>query len=84
MLTRSSPEVPDPWRDIDGAHIALFCQVEQVCEDTEPTALPSRLHQHGHIVGRGLGSVYVCFPGNHVISLRPDWIRVLDDVGGGD
>jgi hypothetical protein len=83
MLARSSPGVADQWRDSEGTRIALFCQVEQIAEDTEPTALPSRLHQHGQVVGRGHGSVYVCFPGNQVISLRPESLRVLDDVAGG-
>jgi hypothetical protein len=63
MLAGSSPGVRGPWRDIDGTHIALFCQVKQVADSTTPTALPSRLHQHGQVVGRGLECVYVCFPG---------------------
>lgn len=62
MLAQLSPGVQDPWRDIDGTHIALFCPVKQVVDSTEPTALPSWLHQHGHVVGRGLDCLYVCFP----------------------
>jgi hypothetical protein len=84
MLTRSSPAVQTPWRDIDGKQIVLFCRVEQVDEDTEPTMLPSRLHQRGQVVGRGLDSLYVSFPGNQVISLTPELVRVLDDVADGE
>lgn len=29
------------------------------------TALGSRLHQQGQVVGRDLDSFYVCFPGKH-------------------
>jgi hypothetical protein len=58
----------------------LFCQVEQVAEDPEPTTLPSRLHQQGQVVGRSLDSLYVCLRGRQVISLPPHLLRVLDDV----
>jgi hypothetical protein len=64
--------------------IALFCQVEQVADNPERTVLPSRLHQQGQVVGRSLDTLYVCFPDNHVISLRPELLRVLDDAPGGD
>ncbi len=84
MLTRSSPAVVNPWRDIDGSRIPLFCWVEQVAEGTEPTVLSSRLHEQGRVVGRGLGCLYVCFSGNQVISLAPELVRVLDDFTGGE
>lgn len=72
------------WRDVQGRPIALFCQVEQVAEDPEPTVLPSRLHRQGQVVGRSLDSLYVCFSGNQVISLPPQLLRVLDDVVDGE
>jgi hypothetical protein len=64
--------------------IALFCQVEQVTDHSERTVLPSRLHQQGQVVGRSLNGIYVCFPGNRVVSLRPELLRMLDDEPGGD
>ncbi|MGH3692611.1 MAG: hypothetical protein ACRDRX_01155 [Pseudonocardiaceae bacterium] len=75
--------VRDPWCDIDNTPIVLFCKVEQVVDSTEPTALPSRLHQHGQVVGRGLESLYVRFPDHQVISLRPHLVRVLDTAPDG-
>ena len=75
----------DPWRDVNGTHISLFCHVERVVEDGEPTVLGSWLHQHGQVVGQGLDSLYVCFLSDRVISVRPQLLRVLDDApGGGD
>ncbi len=59
------------WCDIEGARLALFCRVEQVAQSTQHEALPSRLHQHGQVVGRGLDSPYVCFADNAVVSLPP-------------
>jgi hypothetical protein len=76
--------VRDPWCDTEGAPFGLFGWVEQVVEDTEPTVLPSKLHQHGQVIGRGLDSLYVRFSDNHVISLRPELLRVLDAAPGGD
>jgi hypothetical protein len=73
----------DLWRDIEGAHLALFCWVEQVAQSPEPSLLPSRLHQRGQIVGRGLDSLYVCFDDNHVVSLQPHLLRLLPDALGG-
>lgn len=84
MLAQSSPGVHDPWRDIDGTHIVLFCQVKQVADSAEPTALPSRRDQHGQVVGLGLDCLYVRFPDNQVISLPPELVRVLDTEVGGD
>jgi hypothetical protein len=74
----------DPFCDVDGTPVDLFCLVEQVAEDTEPTMLASWLHQHGQVIGRGLDSIYVCFSDHHVVSLRPDLVRVLDPAPGGD
>ncbi len=75
---------PGRWCDVDGVPIALFSQVEQVSDGAEPRALSSRLHQQGQVVGRGCESLLVCFPGNQVISLRPDLVRVLDAAPDGD
>ncbi len=67
----------DQWRDTDGTHIALFCLVEQVAEHAEPGVLPSRLHQHGQVVGRGLDSLHVRFADNALVSLPPQLVRLL-------
>jgi hypothetical protein len=72
----------DRWRDIDGIHIALFCLVEQVAECAEPEVLPSRLHQRGQVVGRGLDSLYVRFADNALISLPPQLVRLFRDALG--
>lgn len=74
----------NPWCDAAGTPISLFCLMEQVEESAEPTALPSRLHQRGQVLGRGSDSLYVCFDGQ-VISLQPHLVRVLDTTptGGG-
>jgi hypothetical protein len=83
MPALAKPPVHDQWCDIEGAHIALFCRVEQVVQSSKPGVLPSRLHQQGQIVGRGLDSLYVCFDDNHVVSLQPHLLRLLPDAPGG-
>ncbi len=84
-MSAAAPQLArDLWCDVEGNPIDLFCLVEQVGEDTEPTVLRSWLHQHGQVVGGGLDSLYVCFAGHHVVSLRPDLVRVLDAAPGGD
>ncbi|MGH3547145.1 MAG: hypothetical protein ACRDQU_03285 [Pseudonocardiaceae bacterium] len=70
------------WCDIDRTTISVFCWVKQVADGTEPWLLGSRLHQRGHVVGRGLDSLYVCFPDSQMISVRPHLLRVLDDAAG--
>ena len=80
MPTPAKPPVHNLWCDIEGTHIALFCRVEQVAQSPEPGVLPSRLHQQGQIVGRGLDSLYVCFDDNHVVSLQPHLLRLLSDA----
>ena len=82
MLPPAKPPVHDRWRDIEGNHISLFCRVEQVERSQAPEALPSRIHQQGQIVGRGIESLYVCFDDNHVVSLQPYLLRLLPDVQG--
>lgn len=77
MIAPSPSPTGDRWRDADGAHIALFCWVEQVMEDTDPGVLPSRLHQRGQVVGRGLASVYVWFVDNALVSLPSPLLRRL-------
>ncbi|MGH3697491.1 MAG: hypothetical protein ACRDRX_26505 [Pseudonocardiaceae bacterium] len=74
----------DVWCDVDSNPIDLFCLVEQIAEDPEPTVLASWLHQHGQVIGRGSETLYVCFADHHVVSLRPDLLRVLDPAPGGD
>lgn len=78
------PAAPRPshdwWCDIDSNPITLFCRVEQVEEDPEPTMLPSRLHQQGHVVGRGLDRFYVCFEGDQVVSVSPQLLRLIPDA----
>jgi hypothetical protein len=84
MPAGSPREAQDRWCDANGTQIPLFCWVEQVAESAEPTALPSRLHQQGQVVGRGLDSFYVRFSGNYVVSLEPHLLRVLDDAPDGE
>ncbi len=75
----------DRWCDVEGFPIDLFCLVQQVAESTEPTVLPSRLHQHGQVVGRGLEVCYVRFSDNALVSVPPAFLRLLPEVpeGGG-
>lgn len=82
MTVPASPPTDDRWCDIEGTHISLFCQVEQVAETTHRGMLPSRLHQRGHVVGRGLDCLYVRFDDNHLVSLRPHLLRVLPELPG--
>lgn len=78
------PRPADRWCDVDGAHISLFCRVEQVAESTEGASLlPSRLHHQGEVVGRGVDQLYVRFSDDTVVSLSPDLLRLLPDVSGG-
>ena len=83
-----SVEAPRPvahrWRDIEGAHISLFCWVEQVVENPESGALFSRLHQRGEVLGRGPDVLYVRFTGEgHLISVSPELVRAIDTAPGG-
>lgn len=68
------------WCDVDGTHIALFCWVEQVMEDPETRVLPSRLHQRGQVIGRGVNSLYVRFSDNALVSLPSHLMRLLPDA----
>jgi hypothetical protein len=75
-------EPPHPsehrWCDVDGAHIALFCWVEQVAEHSESGALFSRLHRCGEVLGRGPQQLYIRFAGEgQLISLPPQVLRLL-------
>ena len=83
-----SMDAPHPsehrWCDVDGAHIALFCWVEQVAEHPESGTLFSRLHQCGEVLGRGPQQLYVCFAGERqLISLPPHVLRVLPGAPDG-
>lgn len=80
MSVAASRPAPDRWCDVDGTPIVLFSQVEQVAESAEDTALFSRLHQHGQVVGRSRESLLVCFANHQVLSVRPDLVRVLPDT----
>lgn len=74
----------DPWRDVDGTHIAVQCRVEQVAVGKEHGALPSRLHHQGQVVGRGTNRLQVRFDDNQLISVRPHLVRVLKETPDGD
>ncbi|MGH3845906.1 MAG: hypothetical protein ACRDS0_31480 [Pseudonocardiaceae bacterium] len=74
--------VGDRWGDVEGSHISLFSQFEQVEQVGPRGLLPSRLHQQGQVVGRGLDSLYVRFADSQVVSLSPRLLRLLTDVPG--
>ncbi len=80
MATETQP-AQDRWCDVEGDRISLFCWVE-VAEDPEPGLLPSRLHQRGQVLGRGLHSLYVCFSDNALVTLPPRFLRLLPDAPG--
>jgi hypothetical protein len=82
MIATARPPACDRWRDVEGTHISLFSQVEQVTESPQPGVLPSRLHQQGQVVGRSLDSLYVRFKGNVLVSLPPHLLRRLPDSPG--
>lgn len=82
MPADAPPPAEERWCDVEGIPISLFCEVEQVADGAEVSLLGCRLPQRGHVVGRGLDSVYVCFPNNQVISVRPHLLRVVDDAAG--
>lgn len=82
MTTEALQPAQDRWCDVGGAHISLFCWVEQVEEDPDLAALFSWLHQRGQVLGRGLYSLYVCFSGTALVSLPPRVLRLLPDAPG--
>jgi hypothetical protein len=82
MPADTPPPAEERWRDVDGTPIALFCEVEQVADGAELSLLDCRLQQRGHIVGRGLDLLYVCFPNNQMISVQPHLLRVVDEAAG--
>ncbi len=73
----------DRWCDIDGRHLVLFCEVEQVHELPEPGVLASRLGQQGEVVGRGLESLFVRFSDHAVVGLPPQVLRLIPDTAPG-
>ncbi|MGH3692413.1 MAG: hypothetical protein ACRDRX_00130 [Pseudonocardiaceae bacterium] len=83
MLAEAPRPVGDRWGDVEGTQIPLFSVVEQVAESAQPGLLPSRLHQRGRVVGRGLHSLYVQFADNQVVSVPPDLLRLLPDTPDG-
>ncbi len=84
MPAHTPRPIPDRWRDAEGAHISLFCWIEQVADHPDSGTLLSRLHQRGEVVGRGPDLVYVRFLGEgHVISVPPRLLRVLDTAPEG-
>jgi hypothetical protein len=80
MPTEPSRAAQDRWCDADGTRIALFRWVEQVTEHPDHGPPLSRLHQHGQVLGRGPGVVYVRFQGeDQLISVAPRLLRMLPD-----
>jgi hypothetical protein len=76
----------DPWRDVDGVHIADRCRVTQIAVAKLHGALPARLHQSGVIIGRGTNRVNVRFDGQStVVSVRSHLVRITApaSTGGG-
>lgn len=77
--------VQDRWCDVDGAHISLFCWIEQVAEHPEHSTLFSRLHQCGEVLGRGPDVLYVRFAGGgQLLGVAPALVRLLPDAPGDD
>lgn len=73
------PGTEDPWLDAEGTNIPLQGWVEQVVVDEDQGALPSRLHQHGQVIGLVRHKLYIHFKHeNQVITLRPHLVRVID------
>lgn len=83
MPAEATRAADDPWRDVDGVSISMFCWVEQVAEHPEHGALFSRLYQRGEVAGRGQNQVYVRFEGQtKLISLPPHVLRLLPETPG--
>ncbi|MBV9012169.1 MAG: hypothetical protein JO272_08980 [Pseudonocardiales bacterium] len=72
----------EPWRDTDGTPIRLHCWVEQIAVDSDHGALPCRLHQHGEVIGRSNGLVYIIFDRDYLITLPPHLVHVLQAQSG--
>jgi hypothetical protein len=78
------PPVQDPWCDVEGRHVSLFCWVEQVAEHPEHGALFSRLNRRGEVLGRGPDVLYVRFEGeSQLIGMPPPLVRLLPVGPGG-
>ncbi len=45
--------------------------------------LPSRLHQCGQVLGRGLEVLYVRFSDNALVSVPPEFLRLLPEASEG-
>jgi hypothetical protein len=74
----------DPWRDAHGAPIPQQCWIQQIAVDKAHGALPSRLHQQGQVLGRGLTRLIVRFAqDNDLVRIRPHLVRVLTTPDGG-
>jgi len=67
----------DPWRDADDTPIPPQCRVVQIAIDKQYGALPSRLHQQGQVLGRGINRLIVRFDDNTTLNIRPHLVRVL-------
>ncbi len=88
---RGDPEVTptmhtrpyDRWRDADGTPIPAHCRIEHIAVGKEHGALPSRLYQQGHVLGRGTTRLTVQFDHeNKRVSIRPHLVCVLITPGG--
>jgi hypothetical protein len=68
----------DPWRDAYGAPSPQQCRIQQIAVDKAHGALPSRLHQQGQVLGRGLTRLIVRFDQeNDPVRIRPHLLSVL-------
>jgi hypothetical protein len=73
------------WCDVDGTPIPLLCRIEQIAVSQQHGAMPSRLHQHGQVIGRDTHWLHVCFDEDHrLVLLQPHLVRVLDHTPGTD
>ncbi|MGH3839179.1 MAG: hypothetical protein ACRDSF_26305 [Pseudonocardiaceae bacterium] len=73
----------DPWRDADGTPVLPHCRIQQIAVGKQHGALPSRLHQQGQVLGRGVTRLIVRFDHEDTpVGIRPHLVRVLTTPGG--
>jgi len=73
------------WRDVEGTPLPLLCRIEQIAVRPQQGAMPSRLRQHGQVLGWDTHRLHVCFKDERwLVLLQPHLVRVLTQAPGGD